>query len=58
MVEIRLPNITGLTEKEQLAQIKSYLFQLAGQLQFELTSIDGEINSLKETVSTSERDKK
>ena len=58
MAKIRLPNITGLTEKEQLAQIKSYLFQLAGQLQFELTSIEGEINNLKETVSTSERDKK
>ena len=58
MAKIRLPNITGLTEKEQLAQIKSYLFQLAGQLQFELTSIEGEMKSLKETVSTSERDKK
>lgn len=33
-IEIRLPNITGITEKEQLAQVKSYLFQLAQQLQW------------------------
>lgn len=33
-IEIRLPNITGVTEKEQLAQVKSYLYQLAQQLQW------------------------
>ena len=33
-IEIRLPNITGITEKEQLAQVKSYLYQLAQQLQW------------------------
>lgn len=40
MVDIRLPTITGATEREQLAQIKSYLYQLAGQLQFALSTID------------------
>lgn len=33
MIDIRLPKITGKTEKEQLMQIKSYLYQLAEQLQ-------------------------
>lgn len=37
MVNLRLPNINGLTEKEQLLQIRSYLYQLAGDLQFALS---------------------
>lgn len=40
MVELRLPNITGLTEKEQLVQIKSYLYQLTGQLQWALSNLE------------------
>lgn len=38
-IEIRLPNITAGTEKEQLRQIRSYLYQTAQQLQFALGSI-------------------
>ena len=38
-IEIRLPNITGLTEREQLSQIKSYLMQLAQQLQWALDTV-------------------
>ena len=46
MIDIRLPKITGKTEKEQLLQIKSYLYQLAEQLQvafngMEITSSNG-----------------
>ena len=33
-VNIRYPNITGLSEKEQLTQIKSYLHQLVEQLNY------------------------
>ena len=40
MVDIRLPKITGATEREQLSQVKSYLYQLAEQLQFALNSMD------------------
>ena len=43
-VNIRYPNITGLSDKEQITQIKSYLHQLVEQLNYELTtlgSIDG-----------------
>lgn len=39
-LELRLPNITGTTEKEQLIQIKSYLYQLAQQLQWGLNTIE------------------
>lgn len=42
MAEIRLPNINGVTEKEQLSQIKSYLYQLTGQLNFALKKVEGE----------------
>lgn len=40
MIDIRLPNITGKTETEQLAQIKSYLYQFAGQLQWALSTVE------------------
>lgn len=40
-VDIRLPNITGRTESEQLTQIKSYLYQFAEQLQWALQNVDG-----------------
>lgn len=45
MVELRLPNITGLTEREQLTQIKSYLYQLVGQLQFAVNNLEGTASS-------------
>ena len=40
-VDIRLPNITGRTETEQLTQIKSYLYQFAEQLQWALKTVEG-----------------
>ena len=39
MVELRLPNIKG-NDKEQLVQIRSYLYQLTEQLQFALNNIE------------------
>lgn len=41
MIDIRLPNINGRTEAEQLTQIKSYLYQFAGQLQWALSAVEG-----------------
>ena len=38
--DFRLPNITGATEREQLVQIKSYLFTLVEQLQWAMNNID------------------
>ena len=46
MVELRLPNITGLSEKEQLSQIKSYLYQLTGQLQWALSNLESTTQSV------------
>lgn len=39
-MELRLPNITGATEREQLSQIRSYLYQLVDQLQFTISNIE------------------
>ena len=40
MINIRLPNITAPTEREQLIQVKSYLHQLVGELNWALASIE------------------
>ena len=40
-VNIRYPNITAGREKEQIGQIKSYLYQLVDQLNYALPAISG-----------------
>lgn len=40
MTNLRFPNINAGTEREQLAQIKSYLHQLVGELNWALNSRD------------------
>ena len=40
MINIRLPNITAPTEREQLIQVRSYLHQLVGELNWALASIE------------------
>ena len=45
-VDIRRPNITATTEKEQLVQIKSYLIQLAEQLEWALKNADTSNNTV------------
>lgn len=35
-INLRFPNITGLSEKEQISQIRKYLYQLVEELQFAL----------------------
>ena len=40
--EIRLPNINGGTDQEQIQQIRSYLYQLARQLRYELSNLSQE----------------
>ena len=39
-IAIRLPNITGKTEAEQMSQVKSYLHQLAEQLNWALNTVN------------------
>lgn len=43
MIDIRLPNIDGKTEAEQLTQIKRYLYQFAEQLQWAMGTIEAGI---------------
>lgn len=53
-INIRYPNITSINEKEQIAQIRSYLHQLVDQLNYALPNIgtgDGVAKST-ETKST------
>lgn len=45
-IDIRLPNITGSSEREQLTQVKSYLYQLTEQLQFALNSMESSPQSV------------
>ena len=40
MVDIRLPNINGTTESEQLKQIRVYLYQFAEQLNWALNTLE------------------
>ena len=51
MMNIRLPNITAATEREQLIQVKSYLHQLVGELNWALSSIE----SGNSTASTGQK---
>ena len=39
-IDVRLPNINGRTDTEQLAQIRSYLYQFAEQIQWALNTIE------------------
>lgn len=40
--DLRKPNINGPTDKEQIAQIKSYLYQMVEQLQFIIDTLDNQ----------------
>lgn len=41
MIDIRLPNISAEDEKEQLLQMRSYLYQLAQQLNWAFSTVSG-----------------
>lgn len=45
--KLKPPSITGATEKEQLAQLKSYLFQLVGDMQYALNDLEKKTSSNK-----------
>lgn len=51
-VNIRYPNITALSEKEQIKQIKSYLRQLVEQLNYALPTL-GAVDGIVQTTSSS-----
>ena len=43
--DLRMPNITGVSEREQLVQIRSYLYQLIPQLQWALSNLESTSSS-------------
>lgn len=51
-MNIRLPNITGATAPEQLVQIRSYLYQLAGELQWSLDTLEKGMTTTAPTTAT------
>ena len=53
MINIRFPNITANTEQGQLLQVKSYLQQLAQELNFALTAIESGNNAQVAKKNTS-----
>ena len=56
MIDIRQPNITAATEREQILQMRSYLYQLAQQLQFALGTVEKNIISVQDTAANAERE--
>ena len=59
-IDIRLPNITGNTEAAQLAQIKSYLYQMVSQLNYALSTMEagtGVVDVRENPVSVSTQQK-
>ena len=53
MNEIRLPNITATTEKGQLEQIRSYLYQLAQQLNWAMDNIGSKAGETVKKIEAS-----
>ena len=51
-VNLRLPNISGVTEREQLGQIRNYLYQLVEQLQWALSTVGSSDQSYYVVTST------
>lgn len=50
MINLRLPNITATTEKGQLEQIRSYLYQFAEQLNWALANIEDKADSVTQQI--------
>ena len=50
-VNLRYPNITGRSGKEQITQIKSYLHQLVDHMNYELPTLKTESESKQEETS-------
>lgn len=49
-MDLRLPELSGGTEAEQLKKLQSYLYSLAGQLQFAFDTVDQKQEQVLETA--------
>ena len=57
MINLRLPNITASTEKGQLEQIRSYLYQFAQELNWALGNIDSKAADAQKKIEESTQQK-
>ena len=57
MTNIRLPNITAQDERGKLEQVRSYLYQLAGELNWALSNIDSKAAEATQKVETTTQQK-
>lgn len=46
-MKVQLPNITGQSEREQLSQIKSYLFQFVSELQHAMDNVERKLDAVQ-----------
>lgn len=46
-MNIRLPNITGQTPPEQIRQLREYLFQLVGDLNYGLSTVENRVTQMQ-----------
>lgn len=53
-IDLRLPNITATTDREKLAQVQSYLFQMVEQLNWALQNVDTSNASVVTPVAKSQ----
>ena len=54
-VNIRLPNITGHSDKEKLQQLQSYMFQLVEQLNYALATVEKEATEAVSAATASSK---
>ena len=57
MIDIRLPNITASTERGQLEQIRSYLYQLAQQLNWAMENVDKKADDATKRIEATTQQK-
>lgn len=51
MIEpIHYPNINGATDRDQVAQMKHYMFQLVDQLNYTLSLLDSNTEQIKAEI--------
>ena len=57
MINLRLPNISGKTEREQLEQIRSYLYQFVQELNWAMSNIDTKAEEVTQKVQATTEQK-
>jgi hypothetical protein len=57
-MNFRYPNITGKTEKEQIEQIRRYLFQLVDQLNYTVPKLTENSDAAANTKNASQKQSK